>query len=513
MGLRKLLPLAVLVALAAPATAAAEPTVEDGKVITSFDGTPIVATLMLPEGASAQKPAPVILITHGWGGTRTKSPGGFSQRLLDSGYAILSWDQRGFGESGGTVQIDDPDFEARDVVALIDFLAKDARIARDKPGDPKVGMSGGSYAGGIQFITAARDKRIDAIAPEIAWNNLLESLVPEGTLKIGWGLLLTGAGETSLVNGLNPQNAAGPQTESYPVEIYKANAEGTATGDFGEDTKAWFAHKGPDYLLDKIDAPTFILQATTDTLFPLSQAVDNYATLSRTLPPSKLKMAWYCGGHGSCAPFSSGPSGYAQGLILKWFDRWVRDAKVETGPGFEYLDGQGTWHQAKEYPVPGAKAKTGSGAGVVTVQGEPSSSGLMEGSAPRTALTIPLADGAGTLVGAPKVSFTATGAGAATDQLTGTTLFFQLIDTTTGDVLGNLVTPKPIATDATAHKYEFTIEPVSFTATNESRLALQVVSAAVGYEANRGAAVVQLDDIEVSVPVAPAAKQARASRR
>src|SRR5207249_1013463 len=112
--------------------------------------------------------------------------------------------------------------EARDASALIDVLAADPRIAENAPGDPKVGMSGGSYAGGIQWITAATDPRVDAIAPEISWHNLLESLIPEGVVKDGWGLLLYGAGQTSVTNGLSPDNPAGPQTGNYDPAIHQA---------------------------------------------------------------------------------------------------------------------------------------------------------------------------------------------------------------------------------------------------------------------------------------------------
>jgi dipeptidyl aminopeptidase/acylaminoacyl peptidase len=47
-------------------------TIEDPIIVESRDGTPIVATLMLPPGASRTSPAPVVLQTHGWGGTRAK---------------------------------------------------------------------------------------------------------------------------------------------------------------------------------------------------------------------------------------------------------------------------------------------------------------------------------------------------------------------------------------------------------------------------------------------------------
>ena len=90
----------------------------------------------------------------------------------------------------GIVMIDHPKFEAKDVSALIDFVAEQPEAQLDKPGDPRVGMSGGSYGGGIQFITAARDKRVDVIAPTIPWHNLLESLYPR---QVGQGGLGPGA--------------------------------------------------------------------------------------------------------------------------------------------------------------------------------------------------------------------------------------------------------------------------------------------------------------------------------
>ena len=214
-----------------PATAGAYQ-VQDNQVATSFDGTKIVYTLFLPDSASRTHPVPAILRTHGWGGSRETSATGFVKQLLDNGYAVLTWDSRGFGQSGGTVEVDSPDFEARDASALVDVLARDPRIAKNSPGDPRVGMSGGSYAGGIQWITDAIDHRIDAIAPEISWHNLLESLYPETVVKTGWGTLLYGAGLTSVTGGLDPRDPAGPQTGNYDPAIHQAYVEGAGTGQF-----------------------------------------------------------------------------------------------------------------------------------------------------------------------------------------------------------------------------------------------------------------------------------------
>ena len=138
---------ATALALLAPATAMAVQA-QDGTVESVANGeeATIVYHLFLPDGASAERPVPVVLQTHGWGGTGDTDiddENGF----IKAGYGVLTWDQRGFGSSGGKVHIDSPQYEGQDVMRLIDMLAADPRVAQEAAGDPRIGMSGGSYAG------------------------------------------------------------------------------------------------------------------------------------------------------------------------------------------------------------------------------------------------------------------------------------------------------------------------------------------------------------------------------
>src|SRR5947209_7309586 len=97
--------------------------------IASFDGTPIVYNLFTPATAGAKHPAYAILVGHGWGGSGDTTP---DANLVRAGYAELTWDARGFGQSGGVAEVDSPESEGRDVSALIDdVLAPRADIARD----------------------------------------------------------------------------------------------------------------------------------------------------------------------------------------------------------------------------------------------------------------------------------------------------------------------------------------------------------------------------------------------
>jgi ABC-2 type transport system ATP-binding protein len=383
-------------------------------------------------------------------------------------------------------------------------LAANPAIASVK-GDPKVAMAGGSYAGGIQWVSAAVDSRIDAIAPEISWHSLPESLFPSDVIKMGWDTLLIGIGQTAVTNGLSPTNPAGPQLGNLDPKIYEAIAESAALGYPTADVREFFTTRGPDYLLDRVNVPTFIIQGTIDTLFPPSQAVENYRDMMRLHPKLPLKMAWYCSGHGVCS-FNSGEPSHTQDAIVNWFDRYVKGRKVATGSKFEYITQDGTWHSTSGYPAPEATAtRAGSGSGIVEANGEPTAGGVIGAGATtgNTSLTIPVDSRPGRLIGAPKVTVTWSGLGTGTDALLEAPLFFQLINKTTGEVLGNQITPHVFITDGLVRSTTFTIEPVSYTVSPGDEIALQVVSDSANYELYRGAAVLNLTNVSVSVPATP----------
>ena len=65
----------------------------------------------------------MIVHSHGWGGMRTQTPGEFTS-LTRAGYGVLSFDQRGFGESGGKAHVENPAFEGRDVRALVGLVSR-----------------------------------------------------------------------------------------------------------------------------------------------------------------------------------------------------------------------------------------------------------------------------------------------------------------------------------------------------------------------------------------------------
>lgn len=340
-----------------PSTAAAQesaPTITT-EVVESFDGTPLVATLLVPPGVTASSPAPLVLRTHGWGGRGEQTPQGFIGKLLDAGYIVLTWDQRGFGCSGGEVNLDRPEVEGQDVKLLIDWAISKVPVESDTTGDPIIGMSGGSYAGAIQPAAAAVDDRIDAIAPEASWSDLRYSLYGGSVANQGWIVMFYAAGLVSAGGlGLDPSCATFPQVGGLHPTLSQGFIEVVATGAVSAPVLDYFAASSVAAYGDRLPlrVPTLVIQGSTDTLFDLR---DGYGIVEQARSAgAPTRFVVYCGGHIAC-PISYGDADdleHIESAVLTWFDRYLRgDMSVDVGPPVEYRTNEGIWRAATEFPT------------------------------------------------------------------------------------------------------------------------------------------------------------------
>lgn len=489
---------------------AGSPVSRDVKVI-SFDGTPIYVHFMPAAGLQAGQKAPTVLYGPGLGmpgatnlnGTiadavLTDALGMVSiATLRQAGYNVVTWDPRGEWNSGGVLELDSPDFEARDVSAIISWVATqpEARLDSAVGLDPRIGMVGVSYGGGIQLVTAATDHRVDAIVPTIAWNSLNTSLYKAGAFKSGWGNLLSAVLVATLAD-VNPR-------------IYPAAIIGALTGTMSQADQDLLAERGPDFLLDNIIAPTLLIQGTVDTLFTLQEAHANALALIENGVPTKV--LWFCGGHGACL---HNPADLSDGALielrtLEWLDRYVKgDVSVSTGPQFEWVDQNGQWHSSETYLIPQGDpiVATLTNGGTLPLLPYIGGSGLplvpLSFKAINAVnLTVPRATTTTYLVGAPELTLTYSGAGVARH------VYAQLVDNTTGSVLGYVVTPIPVTLDGQTHTVTVSMERVAHTLRPGQTVTLQIVSSAGLYEtALPSLGVLNVSSVQLTLPVAdPAA--------
>ncbi|QXJ23595.1 alpha/beta fold hydrolase [Actinomadura graeca] len=256
---------------------------------------------------------PAVLLGHGFGGDKY-GVASEARALAREGYAVLAWSARGFGRSTGEIALNSPDYEVKDTRQLIDWLARRPEVQLDGPGDPRLGMAGESYGGAIALMTAAYDRRVDAIAPQITWNDLAGALFPNGTgagaetgvfKKLWAGLFFTDGAGASACGRFLPSLCA----------MYQKVAE---SGRPDADAVATLRRSSPASVADRIRVPTLLVQGQTDSLFPLDQADANARAIARNGAP--VSVVWYQGGHDGGDPETE----RVRGLLRDFFDARLR---------------------------------------------------------------------------------------------------------------------------------------------------------------------------------------------
>ena len=320
----------------------------DSKVffLDTFDGEKLECQLFLPGG---EPPYPVIMIGHGWDSDLTEMAGR-AKNYRDAGYATFVWSARGWGKSTGLIRLDSTQYEIKDTIRLINWLAEQKFVIEenkpewffengkiinydfdqdgleekdDIPGDETrdfvLGMNGCSYGGALQVLTASYDHRIDCISPERTWNNLLDALCPSESLKILWagGFYLQGMARVLQGTGVDPM------LTDFILTLLSTNV-------IKPEMRDQLLLRTPETRISKVLAPALVIQGELDTVFDLNQAIANLEEIQAN--GVEGKMYWYSGGHGY---FPENPENI-EGMVLAWMDKHLRGMNVDTGPEFEY---------------------------------------------------------------------------------------------------------------------------------------------------------------------------------
>src|SRR5262245_35797525 len=105
----------------------------------------IDASFFTPPGGGR---LPAVLLAHGFGETQA---GGRPQGedLGRGGFRGLDWSARGIGASTRQDGLGPAEYEVKGGEQPVTRLARQPRVLLDHPGDPRVGITGASYGGGI----------------------------------------------------------------------------------------------------------------------------------------------------------------------------------------------------------------------------------------------------------------------------------------------------------------------------------------------------------------------------
>jgi pimeloyl-ACP methyl ester carboxylesterase len=300
--------LVVVLALAGSTGQAATAFARQDTTLTMADGTKIAATLWLPGGTVPAGGWPALVLFHGLGGSREDMNKLAQLAFLPSEkYAVLAYDARGHGQSGGLIGIDGPN-EISDVKAMFAWL-------RDRPdvSDTKIGAFGISYGGGEVWNSLVTGVPWSAIEVCETWTNLATALVPQGLAKSG---VIAG------FLGEKPASAFDPSVLATTQAALSGNLAPVLP--FAESRSSIQKLRG-------VKTPVFFMQGRRDFAFGLDQALAAWPLLAGP------KHLWI-GLHGHAPSMFPGPDTTAMMTEgRQWFDHYLLGAAngIERKPAVE----------------------------------------------------------------------------------------------------------------------------------------------------------------------------------
>ena len=283
---------ACALALALGWTGAAAAFTRTDEVVTMSDGVPIATTLYLPDGAAPAAGWPGIMFLHGLGGKRGDLTS-IVEPYAAAGYAVLSYDARGHGDSGGVVGLDGP-AEISDLRTLFTRFG-----ARPDVDEAHIGGWGVSYGGGAILRAAVEGVPFAALEPHITWSDLYGALIPQSLAKSGvvFGFVQAIVRPSELIGEVKDDALLGRNL--------------AVLREVSADRSSW------DYL-GGLRVPVAWFQGKRDFAFGMEQAIEAY----QLIPGAKHL---YLGNLGHApSTFASDDSAYFLAQGRAWFDRWLK---------------------------------------------------------------------------------------------------------------------------------------------------------------------------------------------
>lgn len=272
---------------------------DDDIVIPTFDGTEIAANLFTPTNQLEGR-APAIIFVNSW----VLDEHEYliqARQFAEKGYLVLSYSARGWGCSGGQVNVAG-EKDMADLSAVIDWLIANTAV------DPEnIGISGISYGSGISLMGLAHDARIKTAVAMSTWGSLTESLYQHDTPRLFWGFLLVSSGWITAT--LEPAIS-----QNYANLIFHQNIASTLE---------WAEQRSVSNVVNLINernAPVYLANNFGDNLFQPNNILKLFQSLT---VPKRIDLNQ--GTHASAEGFGLiGLENYTWNNTHRWFDYWLK---------------------------------------------------------------------------------------------------------------------------------------------------------------------------------------------
>lgn len=244
------------------------------------------AELWLPPArADGQRP-PVILMAHGFGAEKDWGLKPFAERFVKAGFAVLRFDYRGFGKSGGQPRrVVDGQAHVQDWLSAIDATAR-----RTDVDGSRLGIWGTSFSGGQVLVAASqRPQAVKAVSAQVPFVSGLSSGLkyplqyqPQATWHALRDLMRSDAEEPVYVPIIAREGFAALICDECWEGYRKLAPSGHTEADNRVAARVflslplWF----PGDSAPKVQAPTLVVAAEKDGLIPVAKVRE----VARTLP-------------------------------------------------------------------------------------------------------------------------------------------------------------------------------------------------------------------------------------
>jgi ABC-2 type transport system ATP-binding protein len=340
--------------------------------VTMSDGVGLAATVYTPSGTPPSGGWPAVVMMHGWGGNRSEF-NGIAPLFASHGFVVLTFDARGFGQSGGQTGLAGSR-DILDVYQMMMWLIQDQGVSPNR-----IGLTGISYGAGRSILAAADDSsssfndptlfgtlrgglppKVAAIAPIAGWTNLEYALYPNRVMKMSFDTGLYAVG-------------ANPASNNYPPTLTEWMAEGITglnTQDFANGLEARSVTSTPAWQ-SLAETPMYAFQAWKDELFPAEQVVPLFEGAAEN-PSSSLYNSTAAGadrlylgsfGHAG-ATFGANEGEYIFEQVLYFMEQQLQhettplSTQPRVGVSPETWNGSSSVDYYSRYPVPGALTDT-----------------------------------------------------------------------------------------------------------------------------------------------------------
>lgn len=170
---------------------------------------------------------PLVIMAHGFGGLKVCGLEPFAEEFAAAGIAVLLFDYRGFGDSGGTPRnLISPKKHLQDWQAAVAYARQLKGIDHKK-----IALWGTSFSGGHAAVTAARDKGIAAVIMQVPFLDGIASSTPiikeNGVGYLWWAL---SSALRDAWRALTSQEPYSIQLYGTPDERAVLNTPGTKEG-------------------------------------------------------------------------------------------------------------------------------------------------------------------------------------------------------------------------------------------------------------------------------------------